>query len=119
MYEALNSGGVGEALEYIDPAVEFHDLPDLPGAGVFHGHDELRGWFDAVRESFDEIRYEPLRLTVAGEAILVPSRATGTGRGSGALVEMNFVSVWWFRDGLAIRHEAFMDEETARAALER
>jgi hypothetical protein len=38
-HEAFNREGPEAALTYLDPEVEWHDLPDQPEANVHHGHD--------------------------------------------------------------------------------
>ena len=110
-YEAFNASDDEALLELLDPDIEFRDLPELPGSGVFYGHDEILGWIDAIRESFSDLRYEPEEIRADGEDdVVVRTRATGLGKGSGAMVEMRFISVWTVRDGRVVAHVAHGDE---------
>jgi len=45
MIDAFNRGDFEASLAYLDEDVEWHDPPDVPGAGVHRGAEEVRRWF--------------------------------------------------------------------------
>jgi ketosteroid isomerase-like protein len=115
-YERFNEGDIEGFLELCDPELEFRDLPDLPGSGVFVGHDALRGWWAQLYDAFDELRFDADEFIDAGDRVLVPTHGTGRGKSSGALVEMHFSNVWTLSDGKLTRCISYSDHAEALEA---
>jgi ketosteroid isomerase-like protein len=116
-YELLNSGDLDGVLQLCAPDFEFHDLPELPGSGVFIGHDAFRTWYAQLLDAFEGLRFEPQEFIDAGDRVVVPNHATGRGKGSGADVEMNFSSVWTMSAGKFAKHIAYSDHAEALEAV--
>ncbi len=101
--ERHNCGNLDAFLELCAPDLEFRDVPALPGSGVYVGHEAYRGWYAQMDDAFEELRYEPVEFIDAGDQVLVVNHGVGTGKGSGARVEMDFSNVWTVNDGRIVR----------------
>ena len=101
-YERFNDGDVNGFLQLCAPGFEFRDLPALPGSGVYIGHDAYRAWFAQLSDAFDDLGFEVEELIDAGDQVVVVNRATGSGKGSGAAVNLNFSNVWTLKGGKAV-----------------
>jgi ketosteroid isomerase-like protein len=101
----------------IDPDMELHERADLPDAKVYRGREEAKEFWRKTSDVFSEIRWEIRELIDLGDAIVVDSRIVATGRGSDVPVELDEYDVFWFRDDLIVRLQAFgtMDEAMAAA----
>jgi ketosteroid isomerase-like protein len=116
MFEAFRAGGVERALEFIHPEFEAVVGPDLSAEpDVYRGHDGVRRYF-ASFEGIDDVRMTPLEYIPDGERVLVETVVTGRGASSGIEVEQHVVQAWRFRDGKAVRVDAFADLQSAREA---
>ena len=98
-YERFNEGDIDGFRELCAPGLEFRDLPELPGSGVFIGHDAVRGWWAHLFDAFDDLRFDAEEFVDAEDRVLVPTVGTGRGRSSGAPVELHFWNVWTVGDG--------------------
>jgi ketosteroid isomerase-like protein len=88
----------------LEPQFEYHwhsgrgMLPDEPQH--IRGLSEFAASWVQMRDSFVDLTFEPLEFIQApDDRVLVPIRATGLGRESGAPVADEFFQVWTFRDG--------------------
>jgi ketosteroid isomerase-like protein len=118
-YEAFGSGDTEAvlALLHTDVTVEVHtDRPDI-GAEVYHGHEGFLDNFAEIQDVFDDLVIDPQEIEERDNRIMVTTRITGKGKGSGVAIEAKIFHVWTLRDGMASRLEIFSNEEQARAAL--
>jgi ketosteroid isomerase-like protein len=116
-YERLNGGDIDGVLQLCAPDFEFRDLPELPGSGVFIGHDAFRAWYTQLLDAFEDLQFEPQEfIDAGGDLVVVPNHAVGRGRGSGADVEMHFTSVWTMSGGMFAKHIAYSDHADALEA---
>ena len=114
------TSGVGEeardlAGEFFDPDIEWHDQPELPGATVHHGIEEVGRHLAAAQEALDYGRTDLLELLDADPRVLAAYRIHALGRGSGAPVERDAFQVYSFRGARIACVEIF---GTRREALE-
>lgn len=116
-FKRLNADDVEGFLELVDPGIELHDVPEIPGSTVYRGHDGIRRWWATVTESMEELRFELGEVTEGDGKIAVVTRAVGRGRGSGAEVDWTFTTVWGFRDGLISYHHGYSDHADALRAI--
>jgi ketosteroid isomerase-like protein len=77
---------------------------------------QMRRWLGAWERP---LRIEAEELIQSDQRILVLVHWTGRGKGSGAQVEGRGAHLWTFRQGVAVRFDAYRDRDEARAALER
>jgi ketosteroid isomerase-like protein len=117
-YERLNAGDIDGFLRSCSQDLEFRDLPELPGSGVFIGHDAMRGWYAKLVDAFEDLRFDVEESTdTTDDRVLLKFRATGKGRGSGATVELDFSGVVTVREGKLAKVTIYSDHaEALRAA---
>ena len=98
--------------EALDPQVEF-DFAWMDGRGP-------DAWNEAVSEwvgTFEEWRIEARKLTdLPHDRVLVIARDWGRPKGSDAEIDNEFAHLWWLRDGLVTRFQAFTTEAEALEA---
>ena len=127
-YEAINAIDAADGV-FVDPEAvapelwarlapdfELHERSDLPDARVYRGPDEAKEFWRKTQQIFSEIRWQPRELIDLGDAVVAPSRISATGRESDARIEVDETAVFWFRDGLIIRLQAFPTVEEGLAA---
>jgi len=116
-YEAMNRRDFEAAAEGIHPDVEWSDPPEMPEVRTVKGVEAVKEVWAQNLEPFDKFRFETLEFIDRGDVSFHAIKLTGTGRTSGAPVEMV-----WFQvthndaEGLAVRLENYLDRERAREA---
>jgi ketosteroid isomerase-like protein len=75
----------------------------LANSGVYHGHDGFLRMMDDWRDAWEDFRIEPDEPFLAGDAVVVPVRHAGRGRGSGIETAMDVFHVAHFRDNRVAR----------------
>ena len=118
-YEAFGSGNREAVLSLLQPdvVVEVHtDRPDI-GSAEYHGHEGFLDNFAEIEDVFEDLVIEAGEITEHGDRLMVATRVSGRGKGSGVAIEARIFHVWTLRDGLAARLEVFSNGEQARAAL--
>ena len=104
--EVFNRDGPEAATAFLDPEIEWHDLPEQPDASVHHGHEgflaagEFSGGFEDFRVLVDEI-------FAHGNRVITYHRTFGRGPGSGATFEQRGAGVFTLRKGSIVRVEWF------------
>jgi ketosteroid isomerase-like protein len=114
--EAFNRGGPSAALPYLDPEVEWHDVPDQPEATVHYGHEGFLHAFEIFLEPFAEFTYEPEELRVLGDRVLVVGRTRGRGVESTAEFTQDLASVWTVRADKVVEARFFRSRAEALEA---
>jgi ketosteroid isomerase-like protein len=103
-------------VEVFAPDIEFVYSSDFPDPAVFRGVDGMaEGWGRWLREWHD-VRMAAERFVDLDPLVLVDILLSGTGKSSGAPLQVPAANLWTFRAGKAVRLEAFAGRETARAA---
>ena len=77
----------------------------------------MRRWAEGILENAAEFRFDPQRFIEAGEFVLVPVRASASGRGSGAPVEMSLFHVLEVSEGKVRGVWPYLDEAEALEAV--
>ena len=101
------------------PDVELTTLESAVGSGPsasYRGWDGLVQYLKEWFEPFSEYRMEWLDFIDAGDVVLVPIRARGTGGASGIDVTMELTLSYELRDGLITRTGQYDTVEQARQA---
>jgi ketosteroid isomerase-like protein len=74
-----------------DQQIVLRSLLTEPERALYHGHDGVRDWFDAVFGVFPDWRPVPRRPTHDQDgAVVVPLDVTATGAGSGAPIDQTY-----------------------------
>jgi ketosteroid isomerase-like protein len=104
-------------LAFLDPAMELHEEPDLPGAQVWHGREGFASYFSEAGARWSELSVELHQVSELNEStVLVGGRLHGTGSISGASVDTEFWHVLELREERAVRMLMFFEREQALAA---
>lgn len=116
-YEAFGQRDWDQAQSLMDPDITWHDPPQLAGGGVHRGRKALRrAWRENFEETWAEFRLEPQQMIPSGDLLFVHVVLSGRSRHEGLDVSMDVFQVWTFRDGLAVKQEAFLDRDQALEA---
>jgi hypothetical protein len=116
-YAALAEGGVEAMLAFVDPEFEVTTPPSLASEpDTFRGHDGVRRWFGAFDEGLENVYFEGREFLPAGDQVLIETVLHARGRTTGIDVEQRAFLLWTFRDGLAVKVEAFPEREAALEA---
>jgi ketosteroid isomerase-like protein len=95
---AYNVGDYEALLELINEDVVATIPVGLANAGVYRGHEGFLRMMDDWRDAWVDFRVEAEEPFLVGEAIVVPVRHAGRGRGSGIEMSMDVFHVAHFRD---------------------
>jgi ketosteroid isomerase-like protein len=116
IYDALSRRDVDELLEAFTADAEVHELPEIPDAGVFSGHDGIRRWAEQHMEISEEWEFRLVEM-LHDEADLTLAKAHFRVRGMGGVpVEADLFHVAELRDGKFVRVQGFTNEAAARDA---
>jgi ketosteroid isomerase-like protein len=112
--ESLISGGFYSPEIVFDPS-----SAGIPGAGVYHGLDEVRAFFE--EDWFGAFPFEAWELDVEelidhGDQVIGMARQRGRGASSGVAAELEFVNIQTLRDGEIVRLDLYGDREKALQA---
>jgi ketosteroid isomerase-like protein len=118
LYDIWNKGDVDAWIGMHDASAEY-DLRAAPMydlEGVYRGRDGLRDLWDAAREPFGRLLFEPLEFSEGSDGVLVRVVVRARGAGSGIPVQAQQYHVWRFRGGVLWHQEAHGNEDSARRA---
>ncbi|HUG65417.1 MAG TPA: nuclear transport factor 2 family protein [Gaiellaceae bacterium] len=110
-YEAFARGDMAGVLAHMHDEIEWHQAQGLPHGGVYHGIDEVRrSVFDPLaRDWWVEFVVTPEQYLDAGADVVVLGRYRGVARGTGKKLDVPFVHIWTFQEGLTVRFRQFLD----------
>ena len=110
-YRAFARDDLDAVLADMHPEIEWHQAQGLPHGGLYQGLDEVRrNVFDPLdRDWWEEFVVEPEEFLESGEQVVVLGRYRGVAKETGKALDVPFVHVWTFRDGLAVRFRQFLD----------
>jgi ketosteroid isomerase-like protein len=78
-------------LALADPQIELCSLLTEAERPVYHGHDGVRDWFDAVFGVFPDWRPQPRAASHDEDgAVVIPLDVTATGAGSGVPIDQTY-----------------------------
>jgi ketosteroid isomerase-like protein len=100
---AYNVGDYGALLDLVNEDVVAIIPVGLANAGVYRGHEGFLRMMDDWRDAWVDFRVEAEEPFLAGDAIVVPVRHAGTGRGSGIEISMDVFHVAHFRNNRVAR----------------
>ena len=114
-WQGFNENGM-PALALCDEEIEIHNPPDLPGRGVYQGHDGVRSWCDEVFDIIVDARVRPEEIVdvhADGETVLMLLRVVGTASYTGIEVDYEWAAIWRIRDGKVIHAQGYLDRAEA------
>jgi ketosteroid isomerase-like protein len=98
-FTAYNSGDIEGLLELIAEDAVAVVPSGMPNDGVYRGRDGFREMLGHWHEAWEEFRIEPMEFIEHDDAVIVPLRQFGRGRGSGIETEMELTQLLRVRDG--------------------
>jgi ketosteroid isomerase-like protein len=114
-YDAINAGDLDAFLAVVTDDVEFTSLVAEAEGQTFRGHSGVRAWWETVRGSISEGRWELLEFEGRDD------RGVGRLRISGTIGDVPVEQTMWqavrSRGGKACWWAFFRDEEDARLAV--
>jgi ketosteroid isomerase-like protein len=116
LWDRFLAGDTPGVLASLDADIEVHDVPELPGATVYHGHE---GWLAQIakfREAFERIDYRVLEHVDCGDTVVTVVEATGTGTGSGVTGTVTYAQAEDWRGGKIASIRYFTSKEQALQA---
>jgi hypothetical protein len=115
-YKAFQSGDVQTALQGLAPDVEYVAPDPLPWGGTFRGHEEVAASWGRIAENLDDFGVEAVKVLDAGDHVVVVGRASGRAKASGTQISNDYVQLFEFGNGKAVRVRIYSDPtETLRA----
>jgi ketosteroid isomerase-like protein len=116
LLEAFRRGDYEESLTAYDPEVE-GDFTHLADGRLVQGREGIRSEVARWQSAWVDLDFDYEVIGVADEQVVIYVHQTGTGRGSGAPMEMEYGQVFTVRDGAVVRMRTYLDRaEAARAA---
>jgi ketosteroid isomerase-like protein len=119
LHEAWNEDDTDRMLELIDEGFEYVNPPYAVEGGMKRGHAGFEEVMENLRSSFESYRHDPEEILDRGDHVIVRSRFTARGRGSGVDVERKRFHVWKLRNGKATRLQWFDTLEESEEAAKR
>jgi ketosteroid isomerase-like protein len=114
--EAFSRADWEKSLELMDPDIEWHDAPDLPGAQVHRGREGVLAQWKGMREALEGFTVEAERYFDAGDEVVVFLTSGGRGRASGVPVSRELAQVVTVRNGRATKIVGHTDRAEALEA---
>ena len=113
--EAYLSGDNETALGAYDAAVEF-DATVRPEGQVYRGREGVAEAMRVWTGTWEDWRVEVEEFIDAGDQVLMISRETGRGKGSGIEINQRVFGLFTLRDGKIVRWKGFLDRDEALEA---
>jgi ketosteroid isomerase-like protein len=122
-YELFNRGGPEAVISagLWSPEIVWDFSPsEIPGLGVYRGHDEVRAffeedWFGAF--PFEEWEVVLDELVDHGDQVIGVHHQRGLGASSGVATELEQAIIYTLRDGQIVRAEIYGDPQQALEAV--
>lgn len=116
--DAWNAGDFQRAYGALSDDFEYNLAPVWPRARELRGGAEVVRFFEDFHETFPDVTAGPPEFVEAGELHLVVGiPVVGTGRASGARVEMEIWQVWELtEEGTPARVHEYVDRDAALRA---
>jgi ketosteroid isomerase-like protein len=115
--EAINRGDFDAWAELLHPEFEFEEPPDWPDRVSGRGREAARKNLLKAYELVEDVHATIEEVTELPDGrLLIETRTTGRGKGSGIPIELRRWDLMTFRDGMSARAEVYLRESDARKA---
>lgn len=109
-YAAFGRGDVPAVLGAMAADIEWHEAAGMPYGGVYHGSDAVaQNVFGPISADVADFSITPEEYIASGEDVAAIVRYTGTGKATGAPLDLPVVHVWKVRDGKLQQFRQFAD----------
>ena len=118
LFDQYAEGGVEAVLDGAGENLVIEIPPDMSAEpDTYHGHEGVRRYFGGFEGMIEDVRYEALELTAAGDLVLAHIRLSGRGVSSGVDVDLEAYVIHQLAEGKIVRIRPYADLESAQAAL--
>jgi ketosteroid isomerase-like protein len=118
-FEEWNRGGFEAILDFLDPEIEFVDLPQATQPAPRRGREAVRAWIADMAEIWEDQRLDVEEvIEVDDRQLIVVARFAARAKGSGIEVDQLVSNLFVFRNRLAVRWQAFSTKAGALAAAQ-
>jgi ketosteroid isomerase-like protein len=115
--DAINRGDLDSWLDMLHPDFEFQDPPEMPDDSSGTGREAALESLMRMLELADDVRIDTQQITTLDDGrVLLATRVSARGKGSGVPVEFNRWDLMTIRDGKFSRAEVYLDRDHALAA---
>jgi ketosteroid isomerase-like protein len=115
--DALSAGDFDRYFEYFDRDVVYYTRTDEPDAGVYHGLEEFRNFFETSwLEMLTDVRAQLDEIIDIGDQTIAVAMVRGRGRSSGAEVAESYVFLRSWRDGKTVEVREYRTKQEAMDA---
>jgi uncharacterized protein len=112
-YAAFNRGDIDVAVKSLDEHIEWSEPAEFPGGGTYHGREGAKRYLAQSRTAWAEVVSEPEQFIVHGDQVVVFVHARVRAKASNDWQDVKLADVYTFRDGKAVRMQAFADRQQA------
>jgi uncharacterized protein len=115
-YDGWNRRDFDAMVRRLAPDVVWRTAGVFPGLKpVYHGHDGVRRFWDAMQEAWELIEIRPDSFVEYHDKILAEIHFHAKGRESGAEVKMDWLHVFTFEDDAVVEVAGYQSTEEALA----
>src|SRR5215211_488669 len=114
--EMFNRGDIDSLLREMDPEIEWHDQPELPGATIHYGSQATVDHLRSALRDLPGYRVDPEEFLDAEASVVVCGRISAHGRASGAPVERPYFADFATEAGRIRRARLFGTRQEALEA---
>lgn len=116
---AVKTADQRAAARLFDPAVEWHNTSAFPGERVWKGPGEIIAFWQTLTEDFNEEGgHEIEQYAESHNRAVVGFHSWGSGRASGAPVDVRWAAIFELRDQRVTRVDVYGSYARASAAVE-
>jgi ketosteroid isomerase-like protein len=117
LFQRFDENGVEGVIETMADDIVIEIPPELSAEPEdYRGHDGARRYFAGFSGMIDDVRYEPLALIPAGDAVIAHIRLSGRGSSSGLDVDLEAFVLHEFANGRIVRMRPYAELEEAQSA---
>ena len=117
MWDRFLADDIPGTLAFFDDDIEVHDIPGLPDASVYHGHQGYLDQIENFRKAFSEMTYEPLEFIDSDDKVVSVIRATGVAKTGGLEAEATYAQLEAWRHGKVVKIQYFTGKAEALEAI--
>lgn len=112
-HEAWQRGGIEALVADLSPDAEWVIAEENPNARTLRGREEIVAYFSDWADTMQGLRYDVADLIDAGQTVVTLGSVRGRAGEDGPEVSVRLAFVTYFKDGLAVRTEEYLDPDKA------
>jgi len=106
MYEAFNKGDIPFIISklHTDAIIECMGQPDIPYAGIYHGKNDVKQFFDKMNDQVEWKEFVTEHILENGNIVIATGYAKGTARKTKKLLSSIWSMIFEFNDEGKVVH---------------